>query len=285
MSEPIAKHQLFEYEETTPFHFYIATGNMDTDILLNHWHEELEMAYCLKGNARHYINGECVQTSPGRLIVTNSGFIHNIIPDEVVSDSDEPVAVVVIVEPHFLEACFPKYKDIYFLNKEEKASKEIQDLMEEIYAFSLEQNHCEYDDLYGKSLVLKLLYQMCKSGTVKREVLDDINVLKDLERMKGVIQFIENHYTEEITQKMVAEKFYFSQVYFSRYFKKCIGMTFTEYVTSYRIEKARKELLHTNKSILQIAMDQGFSDDRRFIIAFKKKYGITPLQYRKKNKN
>lgn len=283
MSEPIAKHQLFEYSESAPFHFYNVRGNDTSDTLLNHWHEDLEMAYCLKGNTRHFINGECIHTSPGKLVVTNSGFIHNIIQDDAVAGSDEVVAIVVIVEPKFLRTCFPEYEKIYFTNRDEVANKEIQDIMMEIYRFSLEEHHQEYDDLYGKSLVLRLLYYMCESGTVKREAMDDVNVLKDIERMKGVIQFIENHYAEPITQKMVAEKFYFSQVYFSRYFKKCMGMTFTEYLTCFRLEKARKELIHTKKSISQIAMDSGFSDDRRFIISFKKKHGITPLQYRKKN--
>ena len=283
MSEPIAKHQLFEYTESTPFHFYVVNGNGDMGTLLNHWHEELEMAYCIKGNTRHYINGECVQGGPGRLVVTNSGFMHNIIPDEKFVGCEEMTAVVVIVEPRFLNACFPEYQNIYFLNRDEVASREIQDLMQKIIDYALVEHHQEYDELYGKSLVLSLLYEMCKSGTAKRELVDDINVLKNIERMKGVVQFIENYYAEPISQKMVAEKFYFSQVYFSRYFKKCMGMTFTEYLNCFRLEKARKELIYTKKSVSQIALDNGFSDDRRLIISFKKKHGITPLQYRKKN--
>jgi AraC-like DNA-binding protein len=59
-------------------------------------------------------------------------------------------------------------------------------------------------------------------------------------------------------------------------------MTFTEYVTRYRIEQARKQLLFTDRSILNIALDNGFTDDRRFILAFKKYYIDTPLQYRKR---
>ena len=206
MNELIVKHQQFEYSEFVPFHFINAKGRTDPGILMNHWHEELEMAYCLKGNTRHYINGECVQTRPGRLVVTNSGFIHNIIQDKEVDGCDEEVAVVVIVEPHFLNACFPEYKNIYFLNNAEVASSEIQNLMGKISEYAREENHQEYDTLYGKSLLFSLLHEMCKSGTVKREVMDDINVLKDIERMKGVIQFIEQHYVEQTTQKMVAEK-------------------------------------------------------------------------------
>lgn len=44
------------------------------------------------------------------------------------------------------------------------------------------------------------------------------------------------------------------------------------------------ELINTDKTDTQIALETGFADDRRLIIAFKKKHGITPLQYRKKQK-
>lgn len=44
------------------------------------------------------------------------------------------------------------------------------------------------------------------------------------------------------------------------------------------------ELIKTDKTVIQIAHDTGFVDDRRLIIDFKKKYGTTPLQYRKKQK-
>lgn len=79
----------------------------------------------------------------------------------------------------------------------------------------------------------------------------------------------------------MAEKFYFSKEYFARFFKKNTGMTFVQYLTKYRIQKARFQLIHSDASMLDIALDNGFCDDRRFILAFKSQYGITPFQYRK----
>ena len=289
MKQTEGRHQEFEYQESAPFHFYNVLGCVGDETLLSHWHEELEMAFCLKGYPRHYINGECIQSQPGRLVVTNSGFVHNIIQDEDMEDSDEIVAVVVIVEPGFLKACFPEYESLYFLNDQIQASQEIRETMKEISQFAAKRNtikpdsHTTYDDLYGKSLVLKLLYHMCNSGIVSRDEAPDVAQTKNIERIKDIICYIEQHYTEGITQKQVADRFYFSQVYFSRYFKKCMGVTFTEYMTRYRLQKAREDLLHTKKSVCHIALDHGFSDDRRLILAFKEKYGMTPLKYRKKN--
>jgi AraC-like DNA-binding protein len=58
-------------------------------------------------------------------------------------------------------------------------------------------------------------------------------------------------------------------------------MTYREYLSRYRVEQARVELLATEKSVTEIALDNGFSDDRRFILNFKKYFDMTPLRYRK----
>jgi AraC-like DNA-binding protein len=62
-------------------------------------------------------------------------------------------------------------------------------------------------------------------------------------------------------------------------------MTFIEYLTKYRLQKARMQLMATNSGILEIALNNGFSDDRRLILAFKEEYGTTPFQYRKMERN
>ncbi len=84
MSEPVIKHELFEYDRKRPFKVYIVNSDNEEKAkvkLLNHWHEELEMVYLAEGTSTHYINGECIHAKKGQLIVTNSGFIHSIIPD------------------------------------------------------------------------------------------------------------------------------------------------------------------------------------------------------------
>jgi AraC-like DNA-binding protein len=295
MSEKVIQHQVFEFKEGEPFHFYgiKADGTLADDtesvepadtsqgVLFDHWHEDLEFCYCIAGGASHHINGELVREFPGRLIITNSEFIHNVIPDEENSKLSGTATIIVIVEPEFLKTNFPEYKNFYFTNENKKASPGIVHCMEKIHRYMTDTKHTPYAGTYGKSLVMELLYLACQEGTVPRSEAMDVNVEKDIERMKGILSYIENHYREHLTQAQVAEKFYFSSIYFSKYFKQCTGMTFTEYVARYRTDQARKELLSTGRSILDIALDNGFSDDRRFILTFKKYYGDTPLQYRK----
>ena len=72
---------------------------------------------------------------------------------------------------------------------------------------------------------------------------------------------------------------------YSTAFKKHTGMTFTEYLTKYRLQKARMQLMASDSGILEIALNNGFSDDRRLILAFRQEYGTTPFQYRKMERN
>ena len=101
MSEPLARHQLFEYDEAQPFVIInIPAFTPDTELLHSHWHEELEIAYIRMGNSHHYIDGQCVVAEPGRLIVTNSGSVHSIIPGGTTREqSDEIAAVVLLIHP------------------------------------------------------------------------------------------------------------------------------------------------------------------------------------------
>lgn len=280
MSEPVIKHELFEYDRKRPFKVYIVNSDNEEKVkvkLLNHWHEELEMVYLADGTSTHYINGECIHVKKGQLIVTNSGFIHSIIPD---FQMRKRKAVVIIIKPQFIEENFPDYDSVYFTNEAADATAEMRSVIDKL-AESAGQQRDEYHYLYERGLLMELLYYLCRDRTKKKDAVADINILRNIERMKGVIQFIENHYKEHISQENVAEKFYFSKVYFSRYFKKCTGMTFTDYLTLYRLTKAQQDILYSQKSISQVALDNGFSDDRRLIVTFKKRFGTTPLQYRK----
>jgi len=282
MSETIAKHEIFKYEENLPI--IIRAIPADADIgesLMNHWHKDLEIAFTVAGNSHHYINGECIVARPGRLIVTNSEFIHSIIPDKAISNQHILSTILLVIKPEFLEKIYPEYKDVYFKNDKEEACPEIAEIMQEFLNYTTGTPGNAERAMFLKGKVMELLYYMINEGVISRNKADNINTQKNIERMRGVISFIENHYTEPITQAMVAEKFYFSTVYFSKYFKKCTGMTFTDYLTYYRVEMARKDLMNTKNSISQIAMDNGFSDERRFILGFKKYYSSTPLKYRK----
>jgi len=95
-----------------------------------------------------------------------------------------------------------------------------------------------------------------------------------------VMDYIEKHCCEQIFLKSVADAFYVSQGHLSRQLKKSTSMTFTEILTGYRIEKAKKLLKEPTCRVCEVAQNVGFTDSRHFSQVFRKAVGMTPSDYR-----
>ena len=78
--------------------------------------------------------------------------------------------------------------------------------------------------------------------------------------------------------------FHFQKDYFNRLIKKNTGMTYSEYLQNIRLSEAQKLLLHTEMSISDIAEHVGYHNKGYFYKIFTQKYGMTPAEYRKKEK-
>ncbi|MBQ9734420.1 MAG: AraC family transcriptional regulator [Clostridia bacterium] len=89
------------------------------------------------------------------------------------------------------------------------------------------------------------------------------------------------YYLQQGLQKITGE-FNYDKKYMCRVFKKYMGMTMTEYLNHTRLDYALTMIQGSNKSILDIAQNLGFSSVSYFNVIFKKRYGITPLEARKR---
>ena len=98
------------------------------------------------------------------------------------------------------------------------------------------------------------------------------------------VAYIENNFRKPLQLKELAEKASLSPRHFSRIFKNNYNTSPIEYIIQLRIKHACKLLQTTQMNITKIAMDCGFSDSNYFTRQFKKMKGITPSQYRDKNK-
>lgn len=97
--------------------------------------------------------------------------------------------------------------------------------------------------------------------------------------------FIDNNFDKDIRLTDIANKLYVSDQYLSRSFSNEIGMPMNEYLIRKRLEKVRKDLLETEKSITNIAFSAGFSNINSFNRLFKKYQGVTPSDFRKEIKH
>ena len=278
-------NQRFEYQESRGIHvIHILDPDHEHGMIGSHWHEELEMVYTTSGHNRHFINGECFVTCPGQLLVVNSNFVHSIVPQTGdVPQGSVLRAIVLIISREFLEFHFPQYQEVYFTNEEKYAPERIDRIMMQLAACTDASCHADpAERMHRDAMILELISELYRYRTVPREIIDSIHSQQPVEKMKEVVTYIEDHYTERLTREMVAGEFYLSPNYFSSYFKKYVGMTFTQYLTAYRLGQGRDLLLRSDMSVGQIAAECGFSDDRSFITAFKTRFQSTPLQYRKK---
>lgn len=97
----------------------------------------------------------------------------------------------------------------------------------------------------------------------------------------GIVRYMQEHLSEEISLQILAEEFHLSAQYISQLFRNEIGVNFLAYLTNIRMEHAKKLLLSKNYAIAEIAEKSGYGDYRVFTKAFKKAEGVTPSQYRR----
>jgi YesN/AraC family two-component response regulator len=99
-------------------------------------------------------------------------------------------------------------------------------------------------------------------------------------RMLEVMEYTRQHYRENLTTQSVAERFGYTREYFCRVFKRCTNQTFKKYLTGLRLEATVREMQQSDSSARQIAICNGFPDEKSFFAAFEKEYGTTPAKWR-----
>ncbi len=92
--------------------------------------------------------------------------------------------------------------------------------------------------------------------------------------------YIEKHYTQDISLGDVADALQMSKYYLCTMFRNSTGIYFTDYVTLVRIERAKHLLLHSNLRISRIAFEVGFQSPSNFNRVFKRILGQSPTEYR-----
>lgn len=95
------------------------------------------------------------------------------------------------------------------------------------------------------------------------------------------LKYIKEHFRETLTLQMVASKTFTNPKYFSRVFKKEMGVSFTEYVINLKIQYACRLLETTNYPAYRISIECGFSDPSYFNRVFSAQLNMTPQNYRK----
>lgn len=107
---------------------------------------------------------------------------------------------------------------------------------------------------------------------------------RDTRKILNLIAYLHEHYQEKFSLAALADHVSMSRNECCRYFKQMMNMTITEYLLEYRLSKAAALLETSGLSITEIAEQTGFCDVSYFIKMFRRKTGITPKAYAKRNR-
>lgn len=248
-----------------------------------HFHDWIEIVYLLTGTLTFYIEDKEYHLKKDQFIVVDPMSIHN-------SESLQGnTAILLQIPMSFLEqfdADIRKYKiEIDYEIQDPIKKEELNRLgyvLQELIAVSEMKKQGYIFQCY--QLIFELLNIVYSSFAVKLPEQEQKKYYKNRERIEEIIAYVEKHYKEQITIKQMAEQVNISEIYFTRFFKKMMGITFIQYLNQVRLQQVQKDLLYTDYSIQYILDKNGFYNYKLFMRIFKERFQCTPKQYRKKNR-
>lgn len=157
---------------------------------------------------------------------------------------------------------------------------DLQNLIDESTAASIIE-HCK-KAFYTCESIEELGQELDQTVDRILAALESDKSLSNMQMIQETLTFIERNYMNNISLESIAEAFHFNSSYFSTMFKKHTGTNFTDYLSRIRLEKARELLVQSDKRIYDIAGKIGYNDVKYFNKVFKKEYGLTPEEFRRK---
>lgn len=240
-------------------------------LVFAHWHRSLELTLNLEGSVDFYNSNRLKRLYENQVSISNSEGIHYSIPHYDCYE-DKIVGITLRINYEFLKSLIPDFDKIRFKLENPDIEKLIANYIKKISQLYDSNSDDKYIKIFSQVLlIIDLLYGNCKEE----------NKFKISNKMKEILNYLHANFNHEIYLYQIANYFGYSREYFSRMFKKEIGLSFKQYLDKYRIEKAIQLLKSTDKSILEIGYEVGFSNENQFIYTFKKHYKMTPGKFKK----
>lgn len=257
------------------------------NILTNHFHNLLEIGICRWGKGKLVFDDEEMPYSDGTVVIIPKNFPHNTIN----IPGEKSFWEYIYINPSdFLTRVYESAnRDIKkYLDNIEK--RPIKKQAEEIPLFVNEVN-CLMDQIrmqeYGyrnciKGLVYTILMEIIKINYEDLAQKKAPIIRSNQAKIKQALDFVDEHYSEDIKIADLAEAAFISETYLRRLFSEYYNMSPLQYVNLVRIEAACKLLKKEDYNIYEVAHKVGFDNMSTFIKNFKKMVGETPKQWTKK---
>jgi len=261
-----------------------------------HKHTFIEIVYILSGSATHIIGDRSVPASKGDLFIINYDTPHTFVADP---DCPEPlIAYDLLFTPSFFDAALLNstfFESIsssflfYSLFPEEQLASDVHisgssysvfgELFNKIYLefTNRERGYINIIRAYVTELIIKIFRKMETSQS------KDLNT-RQSQVVNTTLAYLRKNYQKDISLDELAAQVFLSKDYFARMFRETTGMPTSAFLQKIRVEEACNLLTGTSLTIKDIALQCGFHDIKYFYNVFKRLTGITPRQYRLKNK-
>ena len=232
----------------------------------HHWHEEVEIVYLHHGSFKLDINMEPYGTDRECFLFINSGELHSL--RSLSMEFDEQAVVLDQTSPFFsaFRSCYQQISHIFSRSKETLLTGE-QILTDDVIS-----------QLQIKAGILQLIGILMEAGLMCQSPRTES---QKITAIKTVLSYITDHYHEKLYVQDLASQVNMNEQYFCRFFKRSIGKTPIDYINDYRLNKVIRLLETGDAQITEICLECGFNNMGNFQRLFKRKTGITPLQYRK----
>lgn len=275
-------------EDSFPYITYLCTIPLDFTSVPTHWHNEYEIIYIKKGGGVISLDLEYHDVKAGDIILIVPGQLHSIEQkDNETMEYENIIFGADILMNKHNDFCYTRY--FSSLTKRTVQIPTIFNGSTCSYYYDIARCVDNADEICktfpnGYQLAIKsYLFQMFFIiFTNLPKDIAPVKKKKSLDKMKLIIKYVENNYAENISIEDMANLCDFSQSHFMKFFKNNMEVSFIEYLNNYRLTMASRLLISSTSSIIAIAMESGFDNLSYFNRLFKKKYEMTPSEFRRR---
>jgi AraC-like DNA-binding protein len=261
-----------------------------------HAHDFIELVLYAEGTSIHEYAGKSYTLTPGDVFVIHPGEPHayvlnkkarlfNILflpevlnPDLPYLQRIEGFFDMIMVEPFFRSETGLRGK----VQLDTPTRLRVQELILQMKR-ELDKRQPGYEAA-ARAMLIQMLVQVARFRTLamhEAQTADSEEASEKRALVRDCINYIEEHYPDEIRLERLADRAYLSPEYFSKIFKRLTSKTPIDFINTVRVDKAKQLLATSTLPVTDIAYRIGFHDANYFSRQFKKSTGVTPGDYRK----
>lgn len=241
-----------------------------------HWHDCFEIELVLRGSAVQVLNGDRYKMTPGYIYLLNPTDFHSIETDGAtvynIMFSEE------MLDKEVLKKILSIKKNIIF-KLDNREMQNIEFLISRmLYEFV---HYTDYSNTIIQNLMECLFIMIIRKCDFKEKDTSD----SEPDSIKNSILYLHSHFRENPTLTQLSEAAGLNRNYFSSLFHSTTGKTYKEYISSLKLDYAKKLVLTSNVPIKEVCYASGFNSLTNFLRAFKETYGVSPGVMRSQKKN